>query len=170
MALALESYVSITFDLVDSVGKHTTRTVEMSNSAPSTETISELVSRATAFWAEFDPLTLAALANMSITLNYRESAVTIPGAGLVADNAELALPLVNRPNVYGMFAVPAPASAIFVSSTGTNANNVDPADADVQAFMGLFASGEDFFLSDREHVIPFSEALFKGKRVQRRSR
>lgn len=170
MALALESFASITFDLVDSLGKHTTRTVEMSNGAPGTETISEIVARAVAFWTEFDPLTLSALANMSVTLNYRQSELIVPGAGINADNAEVGLPLVSRPNVYGTFAIPSPASAIFVASTGTNANNVDPTDADVQAFMALFGATGGFFISDREHMIDWDDALFKGKRVQRRSR
>lgn len=170
MAFALEAYASVTFDLVDSLGKHTTRTVEMANGAPGTETVEAAVQRAAAFWTEFDPLTLSALANMSVTLNYRQSDLIIPGAGINADNAEVGLPLVSRPNVYGTFAIPSPASAIFVSSTGTNANNVDPADVDVQAFMALFGATGGFFISDREHMIDWDDALFKGKRVQRRSR
>ena len=170
MALALETYVSVNFELMDSLGKKTTRTVEMSNADSATETIGELVARAVSFWTEFDTLTLSALTNMSITLNYRESSVTVPGAGLNADNAEIALPLANRPNVYGIFSVPAPASAIFVAATGANANVVDPSNADVQALMGKFAASDDFYISDREKMIAFSEALFRGKRAQRNSR
>jgi len=168
MAFSLDARASVTLSLVDFGLNATTRTIEMTMT-PATDTVQDVVDRAMSLWATMDPLTLAACTNVAVTINNRERALVVPAAGNVEENAEISMVITGQPNKRATFAIPAPASALFVASTGPNANVVDTANASLGVLHSLFQTGNEFYLSDGEQVA-VGAANLRGKRVHRKSR
>lgn len=168
MALSLDARAFVTLSLVDFGLNATTRTVEMTYT-PATDTVQDLVDRAMSLWSTLDPLTIAAVTNVAVTVNNRERALVVPAAGNIEENAEISMVIDGQPNKRATFAIPAPASALFVASSGSNANVVDTANASLNVLHSLFQTGAEFFLSDGEQMAT-GAANMRGKRVHRKSR
>ena len=168
MALSLDARATVTLSLVDMGLNPTSRTVEMTMT-PATDTVQDLVDRALGLWSAIDPISIAALTDTAVTIHNRERALVVPAAGNVEENAEISMTIAGQPNKRATFAIPAPATALFVATSGANANVVDTGNASLGVLQSLFTTGAEFYLSDGEQVAA-GVTNMRGKRVHRKSR
>lgn len=107
--------------------------------------------------AELDPITDGLIYKVGMVLSQTED-TAIVGAGDTKDKAIISCNLATAGKKANLF-VPCPAIGIFQDTSGPSVNVVDGTNADVLAFLALFATGGDFTLSDGEQLnatTPFS--------------
>lgn len=95
-----------------------------------------------------------------------EDALSYPASGVEIQNqALLDFDIVDHPEKTATLTIPAPEASLFVATSGSGANILDTADADVILFRDLFRTGGQLLLSDGE----VAESLVKGRRIHRKS-
>jgi hypothetical protein len=96
-----------------------------------------------------------------------DNAFTLPANGVQnAEKAELVVRLAGFATKTERLRVPAPKAEIFTSLTNAGANVVDTANAGVLAYVALFESTGEAYISDGEDAIsPASNALISGRRI-----
>lgn len=93
-------------------------------------------------------------------------AFAYPASGVEKQNkALIALSIVDQPTKTATVTIPAPKPAIFVGSSGPQAEIVDGADAAVIAYVALFENGGKATVSDGETA----EGFIEGHRIHRAS-
>lgn len=108
----------------------------------------------------------AAIPQYRVFQVYSETALTIPGAGVQVENQASLTSLLTAPgNKKANLNIPAPKQALFVQTSGPQANIVNMGNAAVLAFLGNFMVGENFTVSDGEKI---ARGL-NGKRVHKGS-
>lgn len=111
-------------------------------------------------------MTDAAIPQYRVFQVYQENALAIPGTGVQVENqASMTLLLTSPGNEKANLNIPAPKPAIFVATSGKQANIVNMGNAAVLAFIGNFFAGENFTVSDGEKVA----RAVDGKRTHKRS-
>jgi len=111
-------------------------------------------------------VTDAALPEYRVFQVFRETALAIPGSGIQVENqASLTLLLTSPGNEKANLNIPAAKPALFVQTSGPQANIVNMGNAAILALIGNFFDGENFTISDGEKV---ARGL-NGKRVHKKS-
>lgn len=88
-------------------------------------------------------------------------AIVLPAAGVQSENqAIISGKIEGQPLESFTVTIPAPKIGVFTATSGKGANIVNQAASIVTSFMGLFASGGAFYVSDGE----FPAAGWSGKR------
>lgn len=103
-----------------------------------------------------------------------------PAGSEVERLASIVGPINGAVGKYHTLKIPSPVDGIFVSdgAPGPNKNQVDPADADLQAWLSLFQAtiadadpySGDFFVSDGEKLADITASNVQGKQIHRGSR
>ena len=97
---------------------------------------------------------------------YTESALVIPGSGVqVEDQASITALLTTPGNKQANINIPAPKPAIFVATSGKQANIVNTGNAALVTFTDSFKVAGKFTISDGEEI----SRLVDGKRVHKKS-
>lgn len=122
---------------------------------------------------------LAALANVTnsnvggyrIVEVFEENAFSLPANAQNAEKAECAAFIAGAGTKKAIFRIPAPATAVFVSPSGDQANVVDTGGTEILAYAALFEAGGEAYISDGENIAsPASNSLVSGKRITVKSR
>jgi hypothetical protein len=95
----------------------------------------------------------------------RNDAFAYPASGVELQNQALMNFQLVTTGKTATATIPAPKPTIFVGSAGPTAENVDPADAAVIAYVDLFQADGQCLISDGEVVA----GLISGKRIHRKS-
>ena len=95
-----------------------------------------------------------------------ESALTLPSAAEVENNAQISAKIDGHPNKSAVIEIPAPKATLFQQSTGPGYNLVDFADTAVANYVNLFKSTGVAKVSDGEFIVAQD---IKGKRVHHKS-
>lgn len=120
---------------------------------------------------------MAALANVTdavikrYTINhvFVENALVLPASGVENQNqAILTVQLASDPTKTGTLVIPAASPGDFVSASGENANVVDTGDAGINAYVDLFTTTNEAYMSDGE--LADVSLAFKGVRRHVKSR
>jgi len=97
---------------------------------------------------------------------YTESALVIPGSGVqVEDQASITALLTTPGNKQANINIPAPKPAIFVATSGKQANIVNTGNTALVTFTDSFKVAGKFTISDGEEI----SRLVDGKRVHKKS-
>ncbi len=115
--------------------------------------------------AALSAVTTAEVAGYSLSQRWTEDAFSYPTGSEIENQALLNIMLdggLKTATVY----IPSPTDGCFMSATGDGRNIVDVADTDVLAYVALFESGGEAYLSDGEDA----DSLMNGKRIHRASR
>jgi hypothetical protein len=101
------------------------------------------------------------ISSYQVTEVYINDALTLP-ANIQAENeAFLTVGLAGRPRESGNLSIPGAKIGCFLTTTGGGSDIVDPSDALVSNFVGLFAVGGTLTFSDGEHA---NASIVKGRR------
>lgn len=144
------------FSLMDNGGNITKKTYELTaaDAATAETDVATILARLTA-------VTDCEVVAYHAYEQFEEDNVAYPAAGVQKENqALLTFDIVDNPLKKATHSIPAPKQAIFVGTTGPNANIVDTADADVIAYRQMFQAAGQCFISDGE--VAFT--LISGKR------
>lgn len=144
------------FDLMDNGGNRTSKTYDLTapDAATAATDMATILTRLTA-------VTDCEIVAYHSYESFEEDTVAYPAAGVQKENqALLVFDIVDNPLKKVTHAIPAPKQAIFVGTTGPNANIVDTADSDVVNYRSLFQTGNECYISDGE--VAFT--LISGKR------
>lgn len=161
MALTQKGF-ELAITLVDTGSNATTKTLSLT-SADSAAAATD----AADVMAKFAALTDAKIKAYSINEVFVEDNFSFPTSAEVENQALLLFRVTTDPTKAATFTIPAPKTAIMVSSIGAGYNQVDLANADVVAFRGLFQGATNkLTISDGEKV----SVLESGKRIHRKSR
>lgn len=161
MALVADGFTGY-ITLVDN-GSNTTTKSFMLTSADAATASSDMAAIVAALTAVTD----ATVVSYGATAVMVNDAVSLPASGVqVEDQALLTLGIVGHPTKSGTLTIPAPKPAIFVATSGKNANVVDLANSALVTYIALFQSSGKAYISDGE----VAAAAKEGKRVHRGSR
>lgn len=147
MALVARTHpFELMVQIADNSGKTTKKTFEMQSADAATA-----ATDAAAILAALNGVTAGVVKSYSINQVFVENALVLPASGVENENqALLSIRLASDPTKYATFAIPAADPAIFVSASGAGANVVDTGNAQVNALVGLFTTGNESYLSDGE--------------------
>lgn len=164
MALAAKP-VEVTVTLVDKLGKKSIMRFSMQAGVDHAANLAN----AAAVVAALGAVTYSTIAGYSVNYPFAENAFALP-AETTGLNAQYAL-IVNRVDAteekWATMKVPNPDRGIFIATTGSNAGKLDPSDAAVIAYVGLFVDGAEAYISDGEFLLAASQDNTKGKLVTR---
>lgn len=108
----------------------------------------------------------AVIASYFVAKRYVEGALTLPATAQVEMKAHISAKIDGDPTESAVFDLPAPTDAMFVDTTGENANIVD-VDADpALSIIVMFDTGGVATISDGEH---WDSETAKGKRIHKHS-
>ena len=134
--------------------------------------MSGLETTAAAWVTAFNNVSDAKIASYSISKVFADNAYTPPtlATSEVEGHAEISAAINNIPNKFATIDIPGPKDAIFVATSGSNADVVNVANAAVLAYVGMFNSiNTQFYLSDGE-VVDGDTPNLTGKRTHSGSR
>lgn len=159
MALVARTHpFELMVQIADNSGKTTKKTFEL-QSADAAAAATD----AAAILAALNGVTAGVVKSYSINHVFIENALVLPASGVENENqALLSIRLASDPTKYGGFSIPAADPAIFVAASGAGANTVNTGNAQVNALVGLFTTGNEAYLSDGE--VADSSLDFSGKR------
>jgi hypothetical protein len=167
MALVSKGYY-LNVTLVDSSGENkATLRYEMTSADFAT-----LVTDVATVLAELAPVTDAVIVAYSFGERFGEDSSFVAAEGVqIEDVAAVSSRLDATQEKWATLRIPAPAIGIFETATGTGSNIVDPTDADLQDYLGLFVTTTGICtLSDGESLLIPGASNTKGKRIHRASR
>lgn len=166
MALTAQPW-TLSVTIADYLGKRSTLNYVLQTQAD----LAGYEAAASAIVAALATVTDSTIVGYEINRVYKEDALTLPVTQ--QPNAVYAI-ISNRIDTttekWGQVRIPNPDPGIFVSATGSQAGTVDPADAGVATYIGLFLDGAEAFVSDGEFFLAASAANTNGRRVSRGAR
>lgn len=117
-------------------------------------------------------ITDGVITSYDVGLSYDEDTNFVAAEGVQIENlAFISARISASQEKYATIKIPAPSIGIFLATTGTNSNVVDPADADLLTYLSTFVTGGLATLSDGEVLLnPSAANGLKGKRGHRGSR
>lgn len=117
-------------------------------------------------------ITDGVITGYDVGLSYDEDSTFVAAEGVQIENlASISARISSAQEKYATIKIPAPSIGIFLSTTGTNSNVVDPADADLLTYLSTFVTAGLATLSDGEVLLnPSAANGLKGKRIHRGSR
>ena len=119
--------------------------------------------------AELAPVTDAAIVGYALGEKFEEDAAFY-GTGEIENLATISARIDANEQKFATIKIPAPAAGIFKAASGADYNVVDVADADLVAYLNLFATGEQVLLSDGEALLsPGTAGNVTGRRTHRGS-
>lgn len=125
---------------------------------------------ASTIMTELGPVTDAAIVGYSLGERFEED-TTFYGSGEIENIASISARIDSADQKWATIKIPAPAAGIFKAASGPDYNLVDVADADLVAYLNLFATGNEALLSDGEALVsPGTAGNVTGKRIHRGSR
>lgn len=165
MALTSQGFV-LTVTLVDNGGN-----VSNLSYALTSANFTEAGTDSATILAALAGVTDAVVKAYNVGERFKESALTLPGTGIQVENtAVLSALITGEVDKWARIVIPAPKPAIFVGLSGAAANQIDPTDTEVQAYVSLFDATGEATISDGETVQAPSASTLNGKRVHRGSR
>lgn len=167
MALASVGFF-VNVVLADSGGNKSTLRIKLISAD-----IETAVTDAGAVVAALNPITDAVITSYSVGEQYDESGSHLAAEGVQIENVALvSARILNAQEKWAILRVPAPNIGIFLAATGTQSNEVDPADSQLVTYLNLFVLTTGIAtLSDGETLVaPGTPANVKGKRIHRGSR
>lgn len=160
MAFALGKYFTV-ITAVDNGGDETTKRFEMTAIDDTTASTDML-----AIVAAFQGVSDLVVKSYYFYGEIVNGAFAYPASGVELQNqALLDFSIVGQPTKTAVISIPGIKPGAMVGNAGPSAEVVDPADAGVIAFVGLFQSGGKCTLSDGETA----GGLIGGRRIHRRS-
>lgn len=122
--------------------------------------------------ADLEAVTDAKVTGYSAGVTFAEDGSPYAAEGVEVENvAEIVAKIDGEPDKWATVRIPAPVVGIFGAGPGESANLIDPADADLQAYLANFESGGIVTTSDGESLADSGTVgNFKGKRIHRGSR
>jgi hypothetical protein len=118
--------------------------------------------------AELGPVTDAAIVGYALGEKFEED-TTFYGSGEIENLASISARVDANEQKFATVKIPAPADGIFIAASGPDYNVVDPADADLVAYLNLFTT--EATLSDGESLLsPGTAGNVTGRRIHRGSR
>lgn len=147
MALVARAHpFELVVTLVDNGANETTKTYEL-QSADAAAAATD----SAAIMAALNAVTQAVIKRYSINQVFIEDALVLPFSGVENQNqAVLTVVLASDPSKTGTLVIPAADPGIFVAASGENANIVDTGDAAVNAYVELFTTTNEAYMSDGE--------------------
>jgi len=101
---------------------------------------------------------------------YKDSAVN-SGSGQVENLAVITAKIDDADLKYAIVRIPAPKDGLFQAASGGGYDLVDPADADLVAYLQVWQTGNEALLSDGESLVsPGTAGNVVGKRAHRASK
>lgn len=85
----------------------------------------------------------------------------------IEDQMLVTVGIVGNPLKSATLTIPSPKIGLFTETSGPGANIADPGDAALQAYIGLFSTSAQAFISDGELA---RQTGWKGRRIHRKSR
>lgn len=165
MALSSQGFV-LTVTLVDNGGNTSNLTFNLTAA-----TFTDAGTDAATILAALANVTDAVVKAYNVGERFKEDALSLPGTGVQVENtAVLSALITGEVDKWARIVIPAPKPAIFVGLSGAAANQVDPTDTEVQAYVALYDATGEATVSDGETVQAPSASTLKGKRVHRGSR
>lgn len=167
MALASLGYFA-NITLVDSGGNKSTMRYDLSSVDLTTAAVD-----AATLASRLGAITDAVVLSYSVGEKFEEDTTFYAAAGVHVEDVALLSCKIDDPEIkYVSLRVPAPVVGIFQQATGPNSNLVDPTDADLQTYLGSFATtGGIATVSDGETLEdPSVSGNVTGKRIHRGSR
>ena len=161
MAYVLDGYTGY-ITLVDNGSNTTTKSYKLT-SANAGDAATDIAAIADALVDVTD----AVIVSFGATAVYVNDALSLPASGVqIEDQALITVSIVDHPTKSGSISIPAPKPGIFVATSGSTANVVDLADAAVTAYIAIFQTGGEAYISDGE----VADTAKNGRRVHRGSR
>lgn len=159
MALVAKAHpFSLVVELADNSGKTTKKTYELQSTDAATA-----ATDSAAILAALANVTDSAVKSYTIGHTFVENALVLPLSGVENENqALLTIRLASDPTKYGTHAIPGAKPAIFVAVSGAGANVVNTGSAAVNAYVELFTTTNEAYLSDGE--LADVSLDFSGKR------
>jgi len=154
MAIVSDGFY-ISWTVADNNANVTTRTFKMQG-ATQEDAETDAPGVITALMATTD----AVLVSWHFYEEHINDALTYPAAGVENQNQALMSFLLTGGVKKATLTIPAPKITLFAAATGPDAQRIDPADAAVIAYVGLFEADGQLYLSDGETAASF----LKGKR------
>lgn len=156
MALVIWRF-QLTIWFADTQDDQVTRTWEMQ----ATDYATALTDAATVI-SRVEAVSDAEIAGFNVSGKYYEDDYTNPGNGVQNENQAVLLLLpTNESNPYPTVSIPAINDSVMKGASGPDNNIVDITNTDVLAFVGLFITDAELYLSDGETV----QGLVSGERV-----
>jgi len=160
MAMVSAGFKAV-FELVDNGGDVATKTYDLvaANAADAATAVTAIAAA------------IAGVSDMVLRKRYFyevfvNDAFAYPASGVEKQNqALLDLSIVDAPQKTATVTIPAPKPAIFVGTTGPQAEIVNGANSAVIAYVALFENGAQATVSDGETV----EGFISGRRIHRKS-
>lgn len=153
--------MSVTF--LDGGSNTTTREYMMDESVT---TFDDAAVAAAAQIVLIEAITDAEISSYRVFQTFNEGTLVIPAITVQIENcASLTVLLTAAGNKKANLNMPAPKIALFVATTGTQANIVNTTNAALNSFIDTFKVTGDFTVSDGEEVA----RLLDGKRVHKKS-
>lgn len=95
-----------------------------------------------------------------------ENALTLPAAAEAEMKAHISAKIDGDPTDSAVFDLPGPSDAMFIDTTGPNANVVNVDEDPALSIIAIFQTGGSGFISDGEH---WDVDTAKGKRIHKKS-
>lgn len=106
------------------------------------------------------------IAGYTVAKRYVENALALPATAEAEMKAHISAKIDGDPTDSAVFDLPGPADAMFVDTTGPNANVVNVDEDPALSIIAIFQAGGTAFISDGEHWDPDTA---KGKRIHKKS-
>lgn len=122
--------------------------------------------------ADLEAVTDAKVVSYRMGVSFAEDGSPYAAQGVEIEKlAEISAKIDGEPDKWTTLRIPAPVEGIFGAGPGESANLVDPADADLVAYLANFETGALCTTSDGESLADSGTVgNFKGKRIHRGSR
>ena len=123
--------------------------------------------------AALNAITDGVITSYSVGEEFNEDATFVAAEGVQVENvAIVSVRLDNTEEKWAQLRIPAPNVGIFLATTGTKSNEIDPADSALNTFLDLFVADTGICkISDGEYIAdPAVVANVEGKRIHRASR
>jgi hypothetical protein len=117
-------------------------------------------------------ITDCAISGYSVSEVFAEDTLVLPDGVEVEKRAVISAKLAGTlPQEYVNIVIPGPTGGIFIAATGPDAKRVDPADADLRAYLATFANAGEATISGGQTIVdPTASGAFTGRKTHRGSR
>lgn len=155
MAFVLQNFI-FTIAFADNSGAQTIRQYEVQDTD-----LAAVTALLDDWAATFAAVTDCEIVSYSLTQRWQEDAVTLPAAGVQNENQALITGKVDGDYSESItLSIPGAKIGVFQNTSGPDADKVDITETIVTNYLGLFADGGAFYVSDGE----FAAAPFSGRR------